>query len=53
VSPDVALFLNLEGHQKASLWRAFVETIRKILGMPPGTYSALEATLNISERLTY
>ncbi len=53
VSSDVAMFLKLGEHTKVSFWNAFVSTVRKILGMPEGTYSALEAALSMSERLMY
>lgn len=53
VSSDVAAFLKLGEHQKVSFWKAMVNTVRGILGMPKDTYSALEATMSLSERLIY
>jgi len=53
VSSDVATFLRLGEHQKVTFWRALVDTVRSFLGMPKDTYSALEATMSLSERLIY
>jgi hypothetical protein len=53
VSSDVATFLKLGEHQKVTFWKALVNTVRGVLGMPKDTYSALEATMSLSERLIY
>lgn len=53
VSSDIATFLRLGEHQKVTFWRAVVDTIRSLLGMPKDAYSALEAAMSLSERLIY
>jgi hypothetical protein len=53
ISEDLAKQLNMKEWKAATLWNAFVEIVRKALHLPPGSTSALEAAISITERLAH
>lgn len=49
LSPELAERLNLREFRTASLWSGIVNMVRRALGLPPGTYTALEAAMHLTE----
>lgn len=52
LSDALARRLGLAKTQRFSVWDALIDTVRKMLGMLPGHYSMLEASIRIGEQLT-
>jgi hypothetical protein len=53
ISPEAARELGIGDWRKFTMWTALVHTVRKILGLPRGATSALEAALAMTERTAY
>lgn len=53
IPDDLANLLQMPQATKVSAWRSLMEIIRRILGMTPREFSAFEAAISLTERLTY
>jgi hypothetical protein len=51
VSPETAAALGLDSQRTWSVWTALVDSVRKWLGLPPGSFTMLEATIRVGEEL--
>jgi hypothetical protein len=53
ISAELAARLNMPEWRNATLWKALVVTIRRMLNLPANMTSALEAALSLAERATW
>lgn len=51
--PEVARQLGMEQWRKASLWNAFVDSVRRLIGMPRDTVKAMEAIIKVTEEASH
>jgi Inorganic Pyrophosphatase/Large polyvalent protein associated domain 39 len=50
ISPEMAKRLDIANWRKATLWDGLVSAVRRMLGIPEGSTSALEAAMSLTER---
>lgn len=51
ISKELARYLGIAAWRKVTLWDGFVQAVRKLLGLPRSTTSALEGTIRVTEAL--